>query len=414
MSNALQSIVDRLIGQLPETLSYLTPDDLRAAGWPGFLVDRINVELEQNLAESVGLPESDWANMHAEAVQDAWRQFLNAIRAETRLPISYVRPVLETSIEDIVELLSQPLTMLPDYLYGSLISLSRDHLETRVSKTGVYPQLTNALVRYLDRKHLDSLTKTDAARILRAVDAKLSERFTALNWGQVLSPMFELMPDGVEPEWLSAYFHERGMLPEARIFANHDHLVDKSKLIELLSQPFEDVADEEPMTEVPVAAPVIAAPAIIQPEPQPEPEPEPIVEVVTPAEIDPEPMTSIPIWQRFMPQEDEEETKEENVTKEDDEVPILSMYTQDPSEDPRASRILVLMSDMEEEFIERIFGGDESSFSAAIADIARYDTYAEAGRYIKKEIFDRNRIDLFSDDAVLFLDRVQTYFLETP
>jgi hypothetical protein len=126
---------------------------------------------------------------------------------------------------------------------------------------------------------------------------------------------------------------------------------------------------------------------------------------VAPAEIDPEPI-AIPIWQRFMPQEDDD------VTKEDNEVPILGMYSQDPSEDPRASRILVLMADMEEEFIERIFGGDESSYSAAIADIARYDTYAEAGRYIKKEIFDRNRIDLFSDDAVLFLDRVQTYFLE--
>lgn len=377
MSNALQSIVDRLIGQLPENLSYLTPDDLIAAGWPDFLVARINVELEQNLAESVDLPESDWANMHAEAVQDAWLQFLGAIRAETRLPISYVRPVLETSIEDVVELLSQPLTFLPDYLFGSLISLSRDHLASRVSKTGVYPQLTHALVRYLDRKDLDSLSKVDAARILRAVDAKLSDHFTALNWGQVLAPLFELMPDGVEPDLLSAYFHERGMLPEARAFAAYDRLVDKSKLIELLSQPFEDVADEEPVAE----APVIVAPAII------EPETEPI--------------------------EEDEVIQEDEVTKEENYVPILSMYSQEPSEDPRASRILVLMGDTKDEFIDRIFGGDENAYFAAISDIARYDTYAEAGRYIKKEIFDRNRIDLFSDDAVLFLDRVQTYFVET-
>jgi hypothetical protein len=387
MSNALQSIVDRLIAQLPDTLSYLTPDDLLAAGWPEVLVTRVNVELERNLAESVGLPESDWANMHAESVQDAWLQFLGAIRAETRLPISYVRPVLETSIEDVIELLSQPLTALPDYLYGSLPSLSRDHLASRVAKTGVYPQLTHALVRYLDRKQLDSLSKTDAARILQQVDAKRSESYTALNWGQMLAPFFELMPEGVEPDWLVAFFRERGMTAEARAFATYDRLVDAAKLIELLSQPFEDVDDDEPETVTPV---------VVEPEPEPEPEPE----AVTPAEIDPEPM-GVPIWQRFMPHE-------ENA----DEVPILGMYSQDAEEDPRASRILELMADMEEEFIERIFGGDESSFSAAIADIARYDTYAEAGRYIKKEIFDRNRVDLFSDDAVLFLDRVQTYFVE--
>ncbi len=410
MSNALQSIVDRLVSQLPDNLSYLTPDDLISAGWPDFLVARINVELEQNMAESVALPESDWANMHAEAVQDAWRQFLEAIRAETRLPVSYVRPVLETSLEDVVELLSQPLTSLPDYLFGSLVSLSRDHLASRVSKTGVYPQLTHALVRYLDRKQLDRLSKADAVRILRAVDAKLSESYTALNWGQVLAPLFELMPDGVEPDLLSAYFHERGMSSEARAFASFDRLVDKSKLIELLSQPFEDVADEEPEI---VAVPV-APIAVVEPEPEPEPElisepepePESEPEPVRPVDIDPEPI-AIPIWQRFIPQENDEETKE------DEPASMLSFYNQDPSEDPRASRILMLMADMEEEFIERIFGGDESSYSAAIADIARYDTYAEAGRYIKKEIFDRNRIDLFSDDAVLFLDRVQTYFLET-
>jgi len=419
MSNALQSTVDRLISQLPDTLSYLTPDDLIAAGWPDVLVARVNVELEQNLAESVGLPESDWANMHAEAVQDAWLQFLGAIRAETRLPISYVRPVLETSLEDVVELLSQPLTSLPDYLFGSLTSLSRDHLASRVSKTGVYPQLTHALVRYLDRKQLDVLSKTEAARILKAVDAKLSEHHTALNWGQVLAPLFELMPEGVEPDLLVAYFRERGMLAEARAFANYDHLVDPSALIELLSQPFEDVPDEEPVV---VAAPVAAAPVVIAPEPEPEPEPEaeaekepePEPEAVAPAEIDPEPI-GIPIWQRFMPQEEErveEVIDEAEKTKDDEPSSMLSYYNQDPTEDPRASRILELMADMEEEFIERIFGGDESSFSAAIADIARYDTYAEAGRYIKKEVFDRNRIDLFSDDAVLFLDRVQTYFLE--
>lgn len=399
MSNALQSIADRLIAQLPDNLSYLTPDDLRAAGWPEFLVARITVELEQNLAESVALPESDWAGMHAESVQDAWRQFLDAIRAETRLPISYVRPVLETSIEDVADLLSQPLSCLPDYLFGSLTSLSRDHLASRVSKTGVYPQLTHALVRYMDRKQLDSLSKADVARILRAVDAKLSEHFTALNWGQVLAPMFDLMPDGVNPDWLVAYFNERGMTAEARAFAAYDHLVDKSKLIELLSQPFTDVQDVEPE---------------LEPEPLPLPVLEPEPEMVTPAEIDPEPI-AIPIWERFMTQEKDAETKKDEEMKEefkDKAIPILSLYSQDPSEDPRAARILELIGDMDSEVVTHLFGGDEKSYLAAVADIARYDTYAEAVRYIKKEIFDRNRLDMFSDDAVLFLDRVQTYFVE--
>ncbi len=416
MSNPLQSIVDRLVGQLPDNLSHFTLNELLNAGWPDFVVARVKVELERNLADSVTLPENDWADMHAHAVQEAWVQFLEAIRAETRLPISYARPVLETSIEDILDQLSQPLTALPDYLYGTLPSLTRDHLASRVSKTGVYPQLIHSLVRYMDRKKIDVLSKDEAARILRAVDSKLTEHHTALNWGQVLSPMFELMPDGVDPDLLAAYFAERGMKVEAREFLDFDRPVDKSKLIELLSQPFEDLEDDV-IQEIAVLAPEpdvvaeeVAAEPVIDEEPEiaPEPEPEPEPEIVTPIEIDPEPIV-IPIWQRFMPGEEEAE-KEEPVEKETPS--ILNFYNKDPSEDPRASLILELMSDMEHEFIVSLFGDEESAYASAIADIARYDTYAEAVRYIRKEIFDRNRIDMYSDDAALFLDRVQTYFLE--
>ena len=441
----MQTIVETLIGQLPDDMSYLTPDDLLQAGYPPFLVARINVELEHNLAESVALPSSDWANMHADSVQDAWGQFLDAIRAETRIPISFIQPVLETCIEDLLDLLSQPRTSIPDYLFGSLDTLSRDQLASRVGKTGVYPTLMHSLVRYCDRKKLDQLSKSEASRIIKAVDDKLTENYTALNWGQRLSPLFELMPTGVDADLLASFFNDRGMKSEARAFAASDTSISKSMLIEYLSQPFSDSDDEE-------VEPVIEddeetkedetdeTTKVSEVEEMNEDETDDMtkvseVEETIEAETENVADEPVPIWKRFAPEETEEDDPFAEVistpvapsfeldtpessggshppVEEPESEPLINLYSQDAEDDPRAARIFELMDDLKSEFTENLFGGDENAYVSAVTDIAKYDTYAEAGRYIKKEILDRNRVDLYSDDAVLFLDRIQTYFVE--
>jgi hypothetical protein len=445
----MQTIVETLIGQLPDDLSYLTPDDLLQAGYPPFLVARINVELEHNLAESVALPSSDWANMHADSVQDAWGQFLDAIRAETRIPISYIQPVLETCIEDLLDLLSQPRTSIPDYLFGSLDTLSRDQLASRVGKTGVYPTLMHSLVRYCDRKKLDQLTKSEASRIIKAVDDKLTETYTALNWGQLLSPLFELMPTGVDADLLARFFNDRGMKSEARAFAASDSSISKSLLIEFLSQPFADYDDEiledetmkiDELTKGPVIEEIVEDESEAEEAELNEVENNEMtkvseVEETLEAETEDVADEPVPIWKRFAPEETEEDDPFAEVistpvapsfnldtpessggshppVEETESEPLINLYSQDAEDDPRAARIFDLMADLKSEFIDNLFGGDENAYYAAVMDIAKYDTYAEAGRYIKKEILDRNRVDLYSDDAVLFLDRIQTYFVE--
>lgn len=419
MPNAMQTVVETLIGQLPDDLSYLTPDDLLQAGFPPFLVARIKVELEHNLAESVSLPSSDWANMHAESVQDAWGQFLDAIRAETRIPISYIQPVLETCIEDLLDLLSQPRTSIPDYLYGSLDTLTRDQLASRVSKTGVYPSLMQSLVRYCDRKKLDQLSKTEAYRIIKAVDDKLTESYTALNWGQLLSPLFELMPFGVDADLLARFFNDRGMTSEARAFAASDTSISKSLLIEYLSMPFSDEEDEFEEMKEDETTKGFEVEEIKEDETDETDEKDETTKVSEVEEIVEE--EPLPIWQRFAAEEEADPFVEVIASPtvptfvsdtEPEQEPLINLYGQDAEDDPRAARIFELMDDIKSNMIETMFGGDENAYFAAITDIAKYDTYAEAGRYIKKEILDRNRVDLYSDDAVLFLDRIQTYFVE--
>ncbi|NIT57007.1 MAG: hypothetical protein GWN00_12455, partial [Aliifodinibius sp.] len=48
----------------------------------------------------------------------------------------------------------------------------------------------------------------------------------------------------------------------------------------------------------------------------------------------------------------------------------------------------------------------------AIEDIAAYDSWQDVSKYIEKDIFKRNLVDMYSEAAVDFTDRLQSYFLE--
>lgn len=63
-------------------------------------------------------------------------------------------------------------------------------------------------------------------------------------------------------------------------------------------------------------------------------------------------------------------------------------------------------------FIEVIFGGAESAYDLAIEDLESILDWKLASRYIEKEIFSRNMIDMFEETAIDFTDRLQSYFIE--
>lgn len=104
----------------------------------------------------------------------------------------------------------------------------------------------------------------------------------------------------------------------------------------------------------------------------------------------------IPIWQRFS-----KETEGSAKGGKKSDIPAGGL-----------AEIRKHVSDMEEEFVNELFGGDENAFLEALEEITRFKDWKQAGNYISREIFDRNMIDVYSDTAIYFTDRMQTYFLE--
>lgn len=119
---------------------------------------------------------------------------------------------------------------------------------------------------------------------------------------------------------------------------------------------------------------------------------------------------------RYMSDEEIEEYEKEQQQEdgeEDDfiEEPIIDLTKEDASE-AEIEELSKLLETDREVFVDEIFRGSERAFDEAIEDIAAYDSWRGVSEYIEKNVFKRNLVDMYSEAAVDFTDRLQTYFLK--
>lgn len=157
----------------------------------------------------------------------------------------------------------------------------------------------------------------------------------------------------------------------------------------------------------------------------------------------------LPMWRSFLEREDVEESASfqfddsrynvtDNDLKGDDEVektaspeetdfdedaelldedgfieePIYDLTREEEPLEQKIGGLTAWLQDEKERFIIDIFGDSEDAYDQALSEIIEYDDWKSASRYIEKEIFTRNRIDVYDEIAVDFTDRLHSYFLE--
>jgi hypothetical protein len=245
MQHSIRTITASLLQRLRDEQLHYTPSELEKAGFPVFLVNRIRLELERNLAESVTLPDSDWADMQTDSVQDAWDNFLKAIRAETRIPHSFLQSVTENAVEDTLELLAEPERMVLETLFRSNEKALLVELMARRNWVTINGHLADALIRYLSKRNLSEITKEKAANLLRQIDVHIAAGYTPLKWGQALDTWFTLFGSSVPSNMVARFFADKGMDSLAKRFSQADENLSRSQLIEYLSMPDFGWTDED-------------------------------------------------------------------------------------------------------------------------------------------------------------------------
>lgn len=237
MNRTIQQITRPLLESLPKDKQYYRLDELNSFKFPSFIVRRIRIELERNLAESMIPPETDWANTDSATVQEAWDQFVEAIRAEAHLPASFAKAVIETAVEDVLNIAVQPRKNIPEIIFGANDELAFDNVCKRVRSVVIYRHFAKLLPRYMQKKQLETLTKERCRNIVVSADQRLTAQYSPLNWTQLLEPLFILQNGKVDPSLLRLFFEDKNSSGMARQFDSMNDRLSRAQFIEVLSSP---------------------------------------------------------------------------------------------------------------------------------------------------------------------------------
>lgn len=135
-----------------------------------------------------------------------------------------------------------------------------------------------------------------------------------------------------------------------------------------------------------------------------------------------------PMWRSFLERNDletesgyeydkdsEEELADEFEEEADDgfiEEPIYDLTADEQDPDEKIKKISGWLDDDKERFVDEIFRGSEVAYEQSLLEIMDYENWKSASMYLEREVFSRNKIDVYDEAAVDFTDRLHSFFLE--
>lgn len=139
---------------------------------------------------------------------------------------------------------------------------------------------------------------------------------------------------------------------------------------------------------------------------------------VEPEEENDQDEDEIPIWKSFSRDDDDdnaipirqetaEDTDDENSEDKFKRIKTFEL----PVPDDARQQLQEQLAEKRDDYIKHIFSGDESAFEYTIEQLAEFRNWREAGKYLTKEVFKRNTIDMYSDSAVDFTDQLHKFFI---
>lgn len=538
MERLVSHITEQILEKLPEGKDFYTPEDLRSNGIYEFVVKRVEFEMNQKLRESVVPPESDWADMKTDRVEEQWEQFIEAIVEEVRMPASNAETVFETAVSDILDLLTRPRTTIPMLLFMEDDEMDRETLKKRSEMITVNTHLVDTLNRYMEKKKKVKIIRVECETVIERIDQRLVSNYNALNWAQLLEPLFQLYGPSVDTNLFRIFFEEKGMLRVSRKFDMMNSTLTKTEFIEALSVPyllnvdeeddsvslFDVPAPKEPAKkadeskesaekkvseetsntekaakekdkekETPADPPDLGDVRIPEPSKlsdnkkktenqskgpvksdidadniedsiianfhkrrefttpetdedesplhskfmldtdqknneEPE-EPVKIKEKIGDIsetllnekeipDVEDEDFTFIidedsdgksPMWKAFLERQEESSDDEDSEKNQQNDDKVVTA-----SDDRTRSKEMLntWLADEKSIFIKELFDGSESAFDKALVGLSECEDWKTASKFIEKEIFSRNSIDMYDEIAVDFTDRLHTYFTE--
>ena len=137
----------------------------------------------------------------------------------------------------------------------------------------------------------------------------------------------------------------------------------------------------------------------------------------------------VPMWKSFLERENpddepsfyfdegSDDSSDEGSTfysddEEINETPTINISGDALKVDDEIEHLTKWLASDRERFIHEIFDDSNLAWEQALIDLTVFDDWKSASRYLEKEIFNKNRIDIYSEIAVDFTDYLHSYFME--
>ncbi|MGN8226277.1 hypothetical protein [Gracilimonas sp. BCB1] len=237
MHQAVEEIIDRLIGVVKSDKPYYTLKDCLSAGFPSFIVERIRIEINEKLKMEFILEDTEWANTDQQLVKDAWKEFQQALFANSRIPKDKFYVVTSRVMTEIVKVYLEPRQHMAEYIYKGEEELDYKELVHRTDKLTIYKHFGKAIPLYMKKRKLETLEKKRCKLLIHNLDANLVASYTAKEWAQVLELLFTLFGGKIDSKLIQLFFEDKGLYLTAKAFNELDEQITKERFVEILSYP---------------------------------------------------------------------------------------------------------------------------------------------------------------------------------
>jgi len=132
-----------------------------------------------------------------------------------------------------------------------------------------------------------------------------------------------------------------------------------------------------------------------------------------------------PMWAQFLSEEQMEvmmKSREEEEEESQEGSVNDSILVEDDVAEPFVEETAAVKSDQkdleehlspnEEKWVKKMFSGKKKAYTQAIADIEAISNWKDASEFVEKRIFSKYKTDMFSEEAIEFIDALQAYFKE--
>lgn len=237
MHQSVENIIDKLMGAVKADKPYYSLKDFLSAGFPSFIVERIRIEVNEKLKKEFELDGTDWANTDQELVIDAWKDFQQALFANSRIPKDKFYGITSQVITDIVKVYLEPRQHMADYIYKGDNELGFEELLNRTEKLTIYKHFGRAIPLYMKKRKLKTLEKKRCKLLIHNLDANLVASYSAKEWAQILELLFTLFGGKIDAKLIQLFFEDKGLYLTAKAFNELDEEITKERFIEILSYP---------------------------------------------------------------------------------------------------------------------------------------------------------------------------------